>query len=67
NRLFAKYVMAAASSQNVEGESIGGLNVFFYYGYKVRMQGKRLKAYSRSLYYVVKWALIFGLLWLIFW
>lgn len=67
NRLFAKYIMAAASSQNVEGESIGGLNVFFYYGYKVRMQGKRLKAYSRSLYYVVKWALIFSLLWLIFW
>ena len=67
NRLFAKYVMATASSQNVEGESIGWLNQFFSIAYHLRVQGKKLKASYRSVYYLAKWAAIGGALWLIFW
>ena len=67
NRFFAKHVMAAAASQNVEGEAIGGLNTFFFYGYQLRIQAKKLKSSHRLVYYAGKWAMILGLLWLIFW
>lgn len=66
NRLFARVVMAASATQNVEGEPVGALNKFFYYAYQVRLQGKALKAKSRLAYYVLKWALIGGLLWALF-
>ncbi len=67
NRLFGKYVVAAAASENVEGEGVGGLNKFFSVFYKVRLQSKKLKAHNRFLYYLTKWMAILGLLWLIFW
>ena len=65
--LFGKYVVAAAASENVEGEGVGGLNKFFSVFYKVRLQSKKLKANNRFLYYLTKWMAILGLLWLIFW
>lgn len=67
NRLFARYVMAAASSQNVDGEGVGMLNRLFSGFYKLRLQSKKLKERSRQTYYLLKWAAILGLLWLIFW
>ncbi len=67
NRLFAKYVISAASSQNEEGEAIGGLNKFFSVAYKLRVQTKKLKASNRFMYYLTKWMAILGLLWLLFW
>lgn len=67
NRLFARYVMAAASSQNVDGEGVGMLNRLFSGFYKLRLQSKKLKERSRRTYYLLKWAAILGLLWLIFW
>jgi beta-hydroxylase len=57
----------SASSQNVEGESVGWLNQFFSFAYHLRVQGKKLKASYRRLYYVSKWVAILGALWLIFW
>lgn len=69
NRVFAKYVMAAASSQNVEteAESVGVINRFFRHLYALRLKAKALKASNRRLYYVGKWALIVALVWLLFW
>lgn len=67
NRLFAKKVMAAASSQNTEVESVGGINRFFHYLYQLRLKAKELKARQRKLYYTGKWVLIGGLLWALFW
>lgn len=67
NRLFARHVMAAASSQNVEGERVGGLNRLFGAFYQLRLKAKQLKAYSRRLYYLLKWTAILGLLWWLFW
>ncbi len=67
NRLFAKYVISAASSQNEEGEAIGGLNKFFSVAYKLRVQTKKLKASNRFMYYLTKWMAILGLLWILFW
>ena len=66
-RWFGRYVMSAASSQNVEGEKVGFVNVLFTYFYQLRAQAKKLKAKHRTVYYVGKWVLILGILWAIFW
>ena len=62
NRVFARLVMTASATQNVEGEPVGALNRFFYYAYQGRLQAKKLKASHRRVYYVLKWALIVGAL-----
>jgi beta-hydroxylase len=67
NRWFGRYVMSATSSQNVEGEKVGFVNILFKYFYHLRAQAKKLKAKHRSVYYVGKWVLILGILWAIFW
>jgi beta-hydroxylase len=67
NRLFARYVMSAASSQNIEGEGVGVLNKLFSGFYKLRLKAKQLKQYSSRLYYLLKWIAILGLLWWLFW
>jgi len=67
NRLFARHVMAAASSQNVEGEGVGFLNQLFSGFYKLRLKAKQLKEYNSRLYYLLKWVAILGLLWWLFW
>ena len=66
NRLFARVVMTASATQNVEGEPVGALNKFFFHFYKLRASAKEFKAKNRTAYYVGKWALILGLLYLIF-
>jgi beta-hydroxylase len=67
NHCFGRYVMSAASSQNVEGEKVGFVNILFKYFYHLRAQAKKLKAKHRSVYYIGKWVLILGILWAIFW
>ena len=67
NRLFAQHVMAAASTQNVTGEPIGGINKVFGQGYKLRAKAKAFKKQNRTGYYIGKWLMIAGLVWAIFW
>ncbi len=67
NRWFGRYVMSAASSQNVEGEKVGFVNILFKYFYHLRAQAKKLKAKQRNVHYIGKWVLILGILWAIFW
>jgi len=67
NRFFAKHVMAAASSQNVETEKVGGINRLFHHIYQLRLKAKALKASHRQVYYAGKWLLIGGLVWALFW
>ncbi len=66
NRWFARTVMKASATQNVEGETIGGLNRMFGGFYRLRVRAKELKARSRATYYLLKWALLGGLFYLIF-
>ncbi|MBB1598590.1 lipid A hydroxylase LpxO [Variovorax sp. UMC13] len=67
NRWFAKNVLAAASSPNDAGDKTGGINRAFKYIYQVRVIGKRLKAWDRRAYYLVKWAIFGGLaLWIFY-
>lgn len=67
NHWFGLKVMGAAASQNIESESLGFINVLFTYFYRLRMLTKKLKASHRQIYYIGKWILIIGLIWLIFW
>ena len=67
NRWFGRYVMSATSSQNVEGEKVGFVNILFNYFYHLRAQAKKLKAKHRGTYYIGKWVLILGILWALFW
>ncbi|HET8693507.1 MAG TPA: lipid A hydroxylase LpxO, partial [Aquabacterium sp.] len=60
--IFARLVMTASATQNVEGERIGALNKMFGYFYAVRLKAKALKQTNRTAYYVGKWVLIGGLL-----
>ncbi|HWY73320.1 MAG TPA: aspartyl/asparaginyl beta-hydroxylase domain-containing protein [Burkholderiaceae bacterium] len=66
NRWFARNVMKASATQNVEGEKIGALNRMFGGFYQFRLRAKELKSRSRAGYYVLKWALLGGLFYLLF-
>ncbi|HEX4583436.1 MAG TPA: aspartyl/asparaginyl beta-hydroxylase domain-containing protein [Burkholderiaceae bacterium] len=66
NRWFARNVMKASATQNVEGEPIGALNRMFGGFYALRLRAKQLKARSRPTYYVFKWLLLGGLFYLLF-
>ncbi|MDB6063218.1 MAG: aspartyl/asparaginyl beta-hydroxylase [Verrucomicrobiaceae bacterium] len=59
NRFFGRNVVSAAASPNAESDRTGGINKVFKYLYAVRQVGKRMKAWNRQVYYVVKW-LLFG-------
>jgi len=66
NRSIGGAMMRAASSQNEVGEPIGPLNKVFAYAYLARRQAKKFKERNRRLYYVLKWALIAGIIYLVF-
>ena len=66
NKLFGRIVLTAAGSTNTETESPGLLNRAFGYLYQIRLVGKRLKAYNRTLYYIVKYLLFGWLFYIIF-
>ena len=66
NHWFGRHLVAAASSPNEAGDRTGGLNRAFKYVYQIRLVGKRLKAWDRRVYYLVKWTLFGGIAALVF-
>ena len=66
NRVFGRFVVTAAATKNTDSDRIGLLNRLFHYVYQVRLVGKRLKKYNRTLYYSVKYAIFAGIIYLIF-
>ena len=66
NRQIGWRMIKAAATQNVQGEPVGGLNRAFGHVYRVRLLGKRLKAWNKPSYYLVKWLLFGGLFCLLF-
>ncbi len=58
--------MKAASSNNLPNEQVGAINKAFKYLYQIRLIGKSLKAYNKTIYYLVKYFIFIGLLALIF-
>jgi beta-hydroxylase len=66
NRWIGRPFARAAATQNMDGEKVGVLNKLFAYAYRVRLIGKRIKSWNKPAYYAIKWALLVGLLYLIF-
>ena len=66
NTLFSKTIMKAASSKNLPSERVGFINILFKYVYQIRLVGKRLKAYNKRLYYVVKSILFLTIFYFLF-
>lgn len=57
NYFFGRYLVAAAAAPNNAGDKIGGINKIFKYVYKIRIIGKKLKAWNKPVYYLIKWVL----------
>lgn len=66
NRFFGWLILASAESPNLPTDRTGGLNKVFGSIYQVRLIGKRLKAYNKTLYYIVKYLLFALIIYLIF-
>src|SRR6185436_19566008 len=66
NRFACRHVMKHAATKNMPGERVGILNRLFGVLYKVRLVGKKLKAWHRPTYYCVKFSLAAALVWLVF-
>ncbi|HDS8054737.1 TPA: lipid A hydroxylase LpxO, partial [Klebsiella quasipneumoniae subsp. similipneumoniae] len=50
---------------NDASDRTGGINRAFRYIYQIRIVGKRLKKWNKTVYYIVKWLLFGGIAWLI--
>ena len=66
NTLFSNIVMAASATKNMEGDKVGWANKVFGQAYKIRIVGKRLKAWNRRIYYALQYGIYLGLGYLIF-
>ena len=67
NKLFSRVVVAASATRNMPGDKLGFLNRVFGVLYQIRKVGKKLKAWHKPTYYVVKFTLFGALLyWLFF-
>ena len=66
NRLFARVVVSASQTRNVEGEKVGFINKLFGGVYQLRKVGKWLKEKSIVTYYAIKYALFAGFVWAVF-
>jgi len=60
NRWVCRNVVKESATQNEQGERVGVLNKIFGYVYHVRLLGKRMKAWNRTVYYVCKYILVGG-------
>jgi len=61
NNWIGRPLVRAAATQNLPGEKVGVLNKLFGYVYRIRLVAKRIKAWNKTAYYVLKWLLL-GLL-----
>ena len=66
NSIFSRLVMAASATKNLPGDKIGVFNKLFGYVYQIRIVGKRIKKFNRTLYYILQYSLYALLIYLIF-
>ena len=67
NEIFSRLVVAGSATKNVKGDKVGFLNRAFAYLYQVRIVGKKIKAFNKTLYYILQYSLYLGLIyWLFF-
>ncbi|MFK9592209.1 aspartyl/asparaginyl beta-hydroxylase domain-containing protein, partial [Escherichia coli] len=51
NHWLGRHLMSAASAPNDIGDRTGGINRAFRYIYQIRIVGKRLKKWNKTVYY----------------
>jgi beta-hydroxylase len=61
NRWVSTNIINESATQNEEGERVGRINRIFGYVYHVRLVGKRMKAWNKRAYYIMKYLLIGGI------
>ncbi len=61
NHWFSNTVMSATAAPNDMEDRTGGVNRAFKNIYAIRANGKKLKAYNKPLYYLVKWSILLGI------
>ena len=61
NRWVSSHIVNQSATQNEEGEHVGWINRIFGSVYRVRLAGKRMKAWNKRVYYAVKYLLIGGI------
>lgn len=61
NHWFGRHLVGAAAAPNGHQDRTGGINRIFKYLYALRRVGKRLKAWNKPVYYVIKWLLFGGI------
>ncbi len=66
NSFFAWFVVAAAKAPNSDEDNTGNINKAFKYLYQIRLVGKKIKAWNKPVYKLIKYALIALIIWLIF-
>ncbi|WMS88413.1 aspartyl/asparaginyl beta-hydroxylase domain-containing protein [Pleionea litopenaei] len=66
NTFMSYTLLASTASKNMKGDKVGLLNKLFGGIYKVRLLGKKLKAFNVPLYYVVQYSLYLLLIYWIF-
>ncbi len=66
NSFFAWFIVAASRAPNEDGDNTGNINKVFKYLYQIRIVGKKLKAYNKTLYYAVKYILFGAIIYWIF-
>src|SRR5690606_17284731 len=66
NEIFSRLVIAGSASKNLPGDKVGFLNRSFAYLYKIRVLGKKIKAFSKPLYYALQYGLYIALIYWIF-
>lgn len=66
NEAFSRLVMAASATKNLDGDRVGLLNRVFGPFYRLRIQGKKLKAFNRPLYYLAQYTIYAALIYWIF-
>ncbi|MEM1136637.1 MAG: aspartyl/asparaginyl beta-hydroxylase domain-containing protein [Bacteroidota bacterium] len=65
NSFFSWFILAAAKSPNDEKDKTGNLNKAFKYLYQIRLVGKKLKEYNRTIYYGVKYLIFASIIYLV--
>jgi beta-hydroxylase len=65
NRFMIHHVVKLTQTRNEEGEKVGAFNKAFGGVYKLRTLAKRVKAWNKKVYYVLKFVLLGGLLGLV--
>ena len=65
NHWISDNIIKASSTQNDESEKVGFLNRIFEKLYSIRTVSRKIKDWNRTFYYVLKYSIFFGLIYLL--